>query len=156
MIYAQTESGVAAVKDRRAVELTRGQRYALLLFDGQRSIEAVLSATAVLGVTKADLKKLLSLGLITLVSSAPAQPLADSMLAPLQEKLDEQERARRYRTAYPLAVEITSELGLKGIKLNMAVERARGFEDLVKLMPRLRDAVGREVLIPLRAVLEGR
>jgi hypothetical protein len=171
MLYVHTESGTNAVKNRRAVELTRPQRYALLLFDGQRSTRAVLDATAVVGATKADIAKLLSLKLIAPSAAAaattttatttpppppiPAKGLADSTLAPLEEDLDDQERAHRYRTAYPIAVELMSELGVKGFMLNLKVEKARGFEDLVKLMPSLRKAVSKETLLPLRAALEG-
>ena len=42
MIYAKSESGLQAVKDRHAVDLTRAQRSVLILIDGKRSVREVL------------------------------------------------------------------------------------------------------------------
>ncbi|GAB1382917.1 hypothetical protein MASR1M50_12370 [Burkholderiales bacterium] len=51
MIYTKSETGLHAIKDRHAVDITRAQRSALILFDGKRSLREVLDATASLGVT---------------------------------------------------------------------------------------------------------
>ena len=69
--------------------------------------------------------------------------------------LSEEERVRRYRVAYPLATQLTAKLGLKGFRLNLAVEEAAGFEGLVDLLPRLRSALGSEGVRPLESVLIG-
>ena len=66
-----------------------------------------------------------------------------------------EERMRRYQKAYPLATQITAKLGLRGFRLNLAVESAQGFEGLVALLPKMRAAVGDEGIAPLRAALEG-
>ena len=55
-----------------------------------------------------------------------------------------------------LATQLTASLGLKGFKLNLAVEAAQGLEGLVELLPRLHAAVGDERLRPLKRALEGR
>jgi len=62
---------------------------------------------------------------------------------------------RRYQRAYPLAVSITGGLGLKGFRLNLAVEAAMGYEQLVALAPRIREATGDTAYAPLREALFG-
>jgi hypothetical protein len=148
--YAKTEPGSLALIDRRAAHLTRRQRLALILLDGQRSVDEVLRQTAALGVTREDIEKLASLGLIA--DTAPT-PIENARPAPPP---DDPERARRYRAAYPIAVGITSKLGLKGFKLNLAVESANGYDGLMALLPRLREAAGEAALQPLIAALQGR
>ena len=163
MIYTKSASGAQAIKDRHAVEITSGQRSALILFDGQRSARDVLDATAALGGTPADIDALVALGLLVAVAGAAAPTAAasarpapaDGAAAP-QRPVDEDERIRRYRAAYSLATQITAHLGLKGFKLNLAVESAQGYDGLVELLPKLRAAVGDERLRPLRTALEGR
>ena len=48
----------------------------------------------------------------------------------------------RYQAAYPIATELTAGLGLRGFRLNLAVEGAGSFEDLAALAPKIREAVG--------------
>ncbi len=161
MIYTKSELGLRAIKDRHAVDITRGQRSALILFDGQRSVLAVLDATAALGVTAADVDVLVALGLLQRVgegsegheNGAPA--LAETG-ATESQALSDEECVRRYRLAYPLATQITAQLGLRGFKLNLAVESAPGYDGLLALLPKLRAAVGEERLRPLEEALQGR
>ena len=167
MIYQKTELGLRAMKDRHAVEITRAQRSALILLDGQRSTGSVLDATQSLGVSRQDIESLLERGLIAAVaprpSDAPMTDFASSTLAMRHGSIelpvapnDEEERVRRYKKAYPLATQITAKLGLRGFKLNLAVESAQGFDGLVQLLPKIRAAVGDERVQPLRDALEGR
>ena len=110
MLYTKSDAGAQAIKDRHAVEITRGQRSALILFDGQRSVRAVLDATAALGVTAADVDALVAMGLLRRVGAIDGESVtdaseetptpepiqADASLAASPELTDE-ERARRYR-----------------------------------------------------------
>ena len=48
----------------------------------------------------------------------------------------------RYKAAYPIATELTAGLGLRGFRLNLAVEGVGSFEDLAALAPKIREAVG--------------
>ena len=48
----------------------------------------------------------------------------------------------RYKDAYPVATALTAELGLRGFRLNLAVEGAGSFADLSALAPKIREAVG--------------
>lgn len=52
-----------------------------------------------------------------------------------------------------MAVSITGALGLKGFRLNLAVEAAMGYEQLVELAPRIREAAGDKAYGPLRKAL---
>ena len=169
MTYVKTESGAHAIKDRHATRITRPQRAALILFDGHRSAGAVMDATAALGVTRADIEELISLGLIATSptphrpADAPPTDFASSTLVgrvsempALATPQSESERVRCYQKAYPLATQITAKLGLRGFKLNLAVEAAQGYDGLVVLLPKIRAAVGDERVRPLRDALEGR
>ena len=179
MIYAKSESGLQAVKDRHAVDLTRAQRSVLILIDGKRSVREVLEATATLGVTATDVELLVQRGLVVVASggmslngsaggaslngssggagrvTATGDGAASGSGDPAAPDLTDDERARRYRVAYPLATQLTAKLGLKGFRLNLAVEEAAGFEGLVDLLPRLRSALGSEGVRPLESVLIG-
>lgn len=165
MMYTKSDLGLRAMKDRHAVDITRAQRSALILFDGQRSVRAVLEATAALGATAADIDQLVALGLLQPLAGAGAAPApaaapaaaaaAGARTAPAADQPSAQERAQRYRVAYPLATELTAQLGLRGFTLNLAVEAAQGFEGLVELLPRLRAAVGDARIQPLEDVLLG-
>ena len=174
MIYQKTELGQRAMKDRHAVEITRAQRSALILLDGQRSTGSVLDATLSLGVSRQDIDKLAEMGLIAVAAAsanstpAASAPVLDARVtdfapstlvprqAPATAPENDEERVRRYKKAYPLATQITAKLGLRGFKLNLAVESAQGYEGLAELLPRIRDAVGDERVKPLRDALDGR
>ncbi len=161
------------MKDRHAVDITHGQRSALILFDGHRSVRDVLEATGPLGVTTADIDALVSRGLLQpaeggtvsahaapAVAAAPSRSVtapAPATPAAAPGGLTDEERVRRYRIAYPLATELTAKLGFKSFRLNMAVEAAHGYEGLLELMPRIRAATSDvRLLRPLEDALAGR
>ena len=58
-----------------------------------------------------------------------------------------------YMRAYQLATQLAASLGLRGFRLNLAVESASGYEQLVALLPRLREAVGPERCAALEQAL---
>ena len=160
------------MKDRHAVDITHGQRSALILFDGHRTVRDVLDATGPLGVTTADIDALVSRGLLLpaeggtapahaapAVAAAPSRPVTTPAPATpaAADGLTEQERVRRYSIAYPLATALTAKLGFKSFRLNMAVEAAHGYEGLLELMPRIRSATSdARLLRPLEDALAGR
>ena len=177
-MYTKSDLGLRAMKDRHAVDITRVQRSALILFDGHRSVRAVLEATAAMGATAEDIDRLVTLGLLQPVETAdmapppmtaparppepaaaptaPPPPVMGAHADPSSDQPSAQERVQRYRLAYPLATQLTAQLGLRGFKLNLAVEAAQGFEGLVELLPKLRAAVGDERIRPLEDALLGR
>ena len=150
MIPVKTAAGQQVLKDR-SIQLTPRQRAALILVDGKRSLAEVLQATSAAGVSRADLDRLFELQLVAPAASGAAEP-AQPAAADAQRQRTPQER---YAAAYPIAARLTSGLGLRGVRLNLAVEAATCYEDLVAVAVRIREAVGNEQYAPLRAALGG-
>lgn len=149
MKYAKTTEGQQAFKDR-SVALSARQRSAFILFDGQRTVAEVLAATQGLGVTQEDVDYLVGMNLLAPVAvaapapAAAAAPAADMHAVP---------PAERYRVAYPMAVQLTAGMGLRGYRLSLAVESAGDADALLALLPRIQEAVGVEKCRALEAVL---
>lgn len=147
MTITKTAAGHQVLKDRSA-GLSPRQRAALILIDGQRTLEEVLAATAPGGVTRADIETLLALGLV-------ADEPGDSYPVPLAPGARAATPQRdRYMQAYALATQLTAALGRKGSELNLAVEAAGSLEELRALAPRIRQAVGAERYVPLQQLLQ--
>ena len=146
MIYKKTELGKAALTDR-SIGLTRHQRSAFIMFDGKRSTEEVLLAMAVLGVTADDVNNLLALGLLEAGSAAPVAEFAPP-LSPVSTQgmaaAPSLSAQAHYLKAYPIATKLTAGLGLRGFRLNLAVEAANDVIKLQALAPKIREAVGVE------------
>lgn len=161
--YGKTEAGQRAFKERSTAMSAR-QRTAFLMLDGQRSVQQVIEATGAMGITPEDFQHLLASGFVREIaggeggaaSAAPgaaAPPPADApaapatvavAAAPVPPPAAPVDTAELYLKAYPIATRLTGSLGLRGFRLNLAVESARGYEELVALLPRIRDAVGAE------------
>jgi hypothetical protein len=77
MKYAKTEAGQLALKER-SPQLTSRQRSAMILFDGTKTVDQVLAATAGLGIVATDIDHLLAPGfwLPLKVRHRPTAPLA--------------------------------------------------------------------------------
>lgn len=157
MIYTKTETGHRVMKDR-SVAISPRQRAAFILVDGKRTADELLKATAAMGVTRDDLAQLASLGLIT--DTAPEQTAVEVAQAEAQAASAEQHKHRtdqeRYAEAYPIAVKLAAGLGLRGFRLNLAVEAAGNYQDLLAVAPKLKDAVGPEKYAPLDNALNDR
>lgn len=132
MLLIKTPSGQQALKARQGI--TVRQRSAFILFDGKRSVAEVLAATAAMGITQQDVQAMLDQGLLepSPDSAPPTEPAAAS------DRSDQE----RYQAAYLIATQITGGLGLRGFRLNLSVEAASGFDGLVALAPKIREAVG--------------
>lgn len=155
MTIVKTEAGQQVMKDR-SVPLTPRQRSAFILFDGKRGIEEVLAATATTGVTRADIEHLLHLGLLADTQRTQPMEAAGAAQEPAADAVEPARSAQeRYAAAYPLAIKLTSSLGLRGFRLNLAVEAATSFDELLAVAPKIRDAVGAERYQPLGEVLGG-
>ncbi|RSZ34331.1 MULTISPECIES: hypothetical protein [unclassified Variovorax] len=138
MILVKTEAGHQALKDR-SIPLSPRQRSAFILFDGKRSVDDVLAAG--MGIVREDIDQMVGLGVLEPAagSAAPSKEVA----APAQGSSG-RSRQQRYKDAYPIATQLTGGLGLKGFRLNLQVEAATGYEDLLALAPKIRAAVGDE------------
>ena len=152
MIYSKTETGRQVVKDR-SVPLTPRQRSAFILFDGKRTVDGVLAATAGMGVTAEDIQFMADSGLLAVVEGAAAvapapapvaaQATAVQAAAPAVVR-SSRTNQERYQDAYPIATALTANMGLRGFRLNLAVEGAGSYEKLLELSPKIREAVGDE------------
>lgn len=154
MPIIKTETGLKVMKDR-SVALAPRQRAAFILFDGRRTLDQVLTATAPGGVSRDDIQTLFELGLI--IDAAPAGEVAAAQVRPHAIEVRKQRTPQeRYADAYPIATRLTASMGLRGFRLNLAVEAATGYEQLVEVAPKIRDAVGAERYGPLDDALNDR
>lgn len=144
-VFIKTEQGQEAFKARSA-QLAGKVRSAFLLFDGQRTVQAVLLATQGLGVGLNDIEALQEAGLLQEV--VPAAPVLAPAAMPSGRTPQE-----RYRDAYPVAVALTSQLGLSGFRLNLSVEGATSYEELAAVAPKLKAAVSAQAYAPLAHAL---
>lgn len=168
MIYSKTQLGQSALQ-KRSVPLTPRQRSAFILFDGKRESHEVLKATAGLGVTPDDVSHLLSLGLLApaIADTAMAVPGANAdktgadvsnvppsaALSVNADGLPTVSAQAHYSKAYPIATRLTARLGLRGFRLNLAVEAAGDIDKLKELAPKIREAVGPEKFLELENAL---
>jgi hypothetical protein len=167
VIYIKTELGHTALHDR-SLHLTPRQRSAFIMFDGKRSLDDVLTATSGLGVTPDDVDHLVSLRLLAPDAAAAPGPVAGApasaapaaaaaqphaMLSQTPEGLPTLSAQQHYSKAYPIAARLTAGLGLRGFRLNLAVEAAGDIDKLKELAPKIREAVGPEKFLELENAL---
>lgn len=152
-IYQKSQAGQQAFQ-KRSPDISAKQRPAFLLFDGKRKIEDVLASG--LGITQADIDDLVAKGFLVAPDAVGAAvdvaPVAATLA--ISGSLSAQDKQDLYRAAYPVAVRLSSQLGLRGFKLNLAVEAASGFDDLLKLLPELEKALGTEKTKVLKTLLK--
>ena len=147
MIYVKTESGKTALQNRSSM-LTARQRPAFIMFDGKRSAEDVLQATSGFGFSAADIEQMVELGLIEpVLAQMPAPFVASASRSPSQDA------QAHFLKAWPIATRLTANLGLRGFRLNLAVESAGDLAKLRELAPRIKDAVGNEKFRELEIAL---
>lgn len=160
MVFVKTQAGQEALKDRHG-GLSSRQRSAFILFDGKRSLSEVLAATAAMGITQDDVQTMIAQGLLAPAGGAslprPAEQGGAVESPPAEAATGETARPsqQRYKDAYPVATAMTAAMGLRGFRLNLAVESASSFEDLAALAPKIKEAVGEEKYEPLRKALFG-
>jgi hypothetical protein len=153
MPMAKTDEGLKMLKDRRS-GLSPRQRTALILVDGQRTLDEVLAATSAGGITREDLVLLQELGLIAEQPNAP-QPIRTQPTR--AEFLDSTSTGwGRYVRAYGIATELSADLSRKDVELSLAIDAAGSIEELEALAPRIRAAVGADKFARLEAALKTR
>ncbi len=134
----------------RALVKDRGQRNLLLLIDGIKSEEMLLAN--VVGLKPEDFKLLESLQLIAPVagspsrtsggSSASASAVEKSDLATVPADLSPEEHLLDYAEfTTTLTKLISSELGLRGFTLTLAVDKASSIEELREVATRVIDQI---------------
>ena len=133
MIWTKTEAGRGEIQSRALVR-GRALRTLLLLIDGVRSDEMLLSDLA--GVSAADFLALQALGLITAAQQPAALPAPPPMPA-VSPAADANASASADTAPLDyaqftavLTKLISSELGLRGFVLTLAVEKAGTADEL--------------------------
>jgi hypothetical protein len=156
MRLTKTEAGKKAVSDR-SITLSPRQRSALIIFNGERSLDDVLTMLVGLGFTKADADHMLSLGLLTEVSQGKTTKtdVPIKISEPLGGFVELNDAQSRYKLAYPLATQLTASMGFRGFRLNLAVEAAGSYSQLVQLFPKIKEAAGAEKSLALENALRG-
>lgn len=156
MIYTKTELGQAAFQNR-SVALTPRQRSAFIMFDGKRSTEEVLKATAGLNVTADDVNHMVTLGLLVAaaipVEVVQQEPEPQPTVASVDAGAPTQSDQAHYLNAYRIATRLTAGLGLRGFGVNLAVEAAGNLAQLQELAPKIKNAVGPEKFKELESAL---
>lgn len=162
MKLIKTELGQAAFKARSPLFSAR-QRTAFIMFDGIKTVDQVMAGAAGLGLTQEDVAYMLAQGFVapmgaggqavapaaattasaTTTSVIPTTPSVgtESTLETVTTR-PVRSAQERYSDAKPFATKITANLGFRGFRLNMAVESAAGYDDLVALLPKIREAAG--------------
>ena len=87
------------------------------------------------------------------MSRPAALPGAERQPAPSRPAVPPRSQQERYQQAYPIATRLTASLGLRGFRLNLMVEGATSYTQLVALAPKIRDAVGPREAAPLDRAL---
>lgn len=165
MVFMKTERGHQVLSDR-SLPLTPQQRYALILMDGERDMNQVLTTAAKMGVTHDDILQLCEIGLLVKLVQAseptvtaaptPRQPAQSMPVAgPRPQQATTRSDQQRYYDAIPIATKLTAALGLRGFRLNMAVEAAADLDALLKVAVRIRESVGPEKCAQLDKALYG-
>jgi len=164
VIWTKTDAGRIEMTARTRVK-ERAQRNLLLLIDGAKSEEMLLAN--VVGVTIEDLSSLEAMGLIAPVSgsgssrlhAAPVSAPAAAPAAPgVGTPVDPGELDYAKFTA-TLTQMISSELGLRGFTLTLAVEKAGTIEELMdvarRALEQIRDRKGAPAAEAARKSLYG-
>lgn len=160
MKYTKTELGQQAFKERSPLFSAR-QRSAFILFDGNKTQAQVLAATGGMGVTAADVDHMVEQGFLAPVVDAVAQPGPVATAEAVQQAEDaasppsNRSPQERYSDAKPIATKLTAALGLRGFRLNLSVEAAAGYDDLLVLLPKIQEAVGSKAARELERALKG-
>jgi len=154
MRLIKTEIGQLAFKERSPLFSAR-QRSTFILFDGQKTVQQVLAAASGMGITQDDVDYMLAQGFLGTVPSDQAITAPSALLEPTPDVVSNRSPQERYAEAKPLATALTATLGLRGFRLNLAVESAAGFPELLALFPKIQDAVGSKAARQLERALKG-
>lgn len=140
MIWIKTDIGRAEISGRTLVP-ERLRRTLLLLIDGIRSQDALLHSVA--GSTPGDFDQLARLGLITrlqaTVAHRPPQVAVtmETTSVNIDVLLDDAPTPSYAQLTTRLTQLISSQLGLRGFRLTLAVEKSAGVPELLQVAERV-------------------
>ncbi|TXH34277.1 MAG: hypothetical protein E6Q92_13120 [Burkholderiaceae bacterium] len=135
--YIKTALASEVIKNR-SVPLTQRQRALLLVCDGKRDALELLQSMATIGVTLADLHHLRDTGLIEVL-----KPMAVKTVAVAAPDMAEPDLlpAEAFQLIYQELVKQVATLSLRGMRLQLALERCADLHQLQEFVPVLRDAL---------------
>ena len=158
MKLTKTETGQQAFKARSPLFSAR-QRTAFIMFDGNKTVDQVLAAAISLGLTAEDVEHMVGHGMLAPAAgeTAPVDAAATHLQAAQAALTAFNARSiqERYTDALHIATKLTAALGLRGFRLNLAVEAAGGYDELLMLLPRIQEAVGVKACEELERTLTG-
>lgn len=138
MIWSKTDEGRAEVQARALVK-ERVQRNLLLLIDGIKSEEMLLANVA--GLKPTDFEFLESLKLIEPVAGSSSRSSAEKAPAFAETEPADGGFPDYTKFTETLTQLISSELGLRGFTLTLAVEKASSIEELRDVAERVLEQV---------------
>ena len=171
LILKKTDKGLEALRTRDPA-LPKHLRTAFILFDGNKSVGQVMSllpTTSPALLELEDIMRMVQAGWLELLKpsfaprvpapSAPvaatvrATPAAASVSTASSQAAAITNHGERYLQAYALLGVLTGEMGLRGFRLQMSVEKAADYHGLVALLPKLRTAIEAKKLRPVEKIL---
>ena len=173
LILKKTDKGLEALRTRDPA-LPKHLRTAFILFDGNKSVGQVMSllpTTSPALLELEDIMRMVQAGWLELLQPtfaprvpAPSAPVAATVRAtPPAVSVSSVSTAstqaaitnhgERYLQAYALLGVLTGEMGLRGFRLQMSVEKAADYHGLVALLPKLRTAIEPKKLRPVEKIL---
>ena len=161
MIWVKTDAGRAEMQNRALVK-ERARRNLLLLIDGAKSEEMLLANLA--GISAADFQELRKLDLIAPATGAvtvgnPARANAFEATRPTMPLPLEGKSLDYSQFTAALTKLISSQLGLRGFTLTLAVDKASTIEELrdvaQRVIEQVRERKGEAAAIEARKTLYG-
>jgi hypothetical protein len=132
MIFVKTELGQQVIKDR-SVALSASQRALLIMCDGVKSLEQLIGTIT---ISSAELEQLMTVGLIADINALnPTQASASARRNAAAPVL------MSYEVLYKVATKLTSGLGLRGFRLNLALESASSASDIWAMRSKIYDGL---------------
>ena len=161
VIWVKTDAGRAEMQNRALVK-ERARRNLLLLIDGAKSEEMLLANLA--GITAADFQELRKLDLIAPAAGAvtvgnPARANAFEATRPTVPLPLEGKSLDYSQFTAALTKLISTQLGLRGFTLTLAVDKASTIEELrdvaQRVIEQVRERKGEAAAIEARKTLYG-
>lgn len=166
LVLKKTDKGLEALRSRDPA-LPKRLRTAFILFDGNKNVAQVMQLLpGSPALEREDVYSMLQAGWLELLNPSlapqvPARtsPSAATLAATAQKATASAQHpsirnpAERYQQAYTLITSLLGGMGLRGFKLQLAVEKADGYEGLVALLPRLHTAFDAQKMHKIEKVL---
>lgn len=155
MIYIKTELGRQALKTR-SESMPRKYHFPFMMCDGLRDHEDILTAEARTGFSLVDLEQMFLLGFIAPLPAKTVAIKPDSVSTPAVDvrAMPTQQQANVFLDASKMATALSANLGLRGFRLNLAVQTASTLTDLDALLPQLEKVLGADAAKPLADLLK--